>query len=60
VTRAIESVPEVKYARVSFADERAEVQARSCSQSVLEDISRALDAEGYGGTVIAIEEPSEL
>jgi hypothetical protein len=60
VTQAIESVAEVRTSRVSFDEKRAEVESNSCEQGVLEQISAALHAEGYGGTVIAIDDLSEL
>lgn len=55
VTHAIESVKAVRYARIDFPNASAEVEADSCSEQVFEQISRALDGDGYGGTVISVE-----
>lgn len=55
VTHAIESVKGVRYARVDFPNKSAEVEADSCSDQVFEQISQALDTEGYGGTVVSVE-----
>ena len=55
MSQAIESVEGVRYARVAFTDNKAEVQSDSCNDAVFESISDALHGEGYGGTVVSVE-----
>jgi copper chaperone CopZ len=52
VTRAIESVKGVRSAKVSFAEERADVQSDRCAPEVYQAIAHALEQAGYGGQVV--------
>jgi len=52
VTRAIESVPEVKTVHVAFSVAEATVTAERCTVDVFEAIAEALQAIGYDGTVM--------
>ncbi len=60
MTLAIESVPDVRKVTVSFERMSAKVDSDNCSDGVIGQISEALLAAGYGGTVVAIDDPSEL
>jgi copper chaperone CopZ len=52
VTRAIESVKGVRKVEVSFAEDRAVVDAERCTPEVYAAIAHALDQAGYGGQVV--------